>query len=523
MKNIKEIEKIISYKKTYINKIKIIILILSGTSHFLSCCQPLLTKPSDFTCYDKENNIIKCDSETICYNKDINRFIKNPSSIDNYSYKFDLYCNKKYFIGLFGTCYFFGAMIGSVLIAPLVDKYGRERIFKILIFLTLILNLNLIFVINPIHLTIIFLLVGTINYAKHLCNVLLSEFSYGKHVGFAISLSNSMFPILGITVGIYYKLFNNLIIILIIVNILVFFILILSFKYIIESPLWLISQKRYSDTYKSLKFIADINEYDINNSKEIFQEIFPIENDFNQNNNSYNKIINETNENINNKLDNKENEENIFKDNNNKNNEKLFYNYYDILCMKSIQKILYIMLFIGFSSSFSYYGLLLSLTSLKGDFYFNYFSNFIAETISLLLSGFISDKIGRKITLQIFSFIAGMIFIIYKILPEKIQEFSPYFVFVISFCINAAYNVQTILSNEIFNANIKGSCIGLINIIGNLASTIVPSLVNIISWSQFIFGAFLIVSALLITFIKEKNNEDKEEKKENLIEIQNKL
>ena len=137
-------------------------------------------------------------------------------------------------------------MIGSVLIAPLVDKYGRERVFKILIFLTLILNLNLIFVINPIHLTIIFLLVGTINYAKHLCNVLLSEFSYGKHVGFAISLSNSMFPILGITVGIYYKLFNNLIIILIIVNILVFSILILSFKYIVESPLWLISQKRYS-------------------------------------------------------------------------------------------------------------------------------------------------------------------------------------------------------------------------------------------------------------------------------------
>ena len=59
MKNIKEIEKIISYKKTYINKIKIIILILSGTSHFLSCCQPLLTKPPNFTCYDKENNIIK--------------------------------------------------------------------------------------------------------------------------------------------------------------------------------------------------------------------------------------------------------------------------------------------------------------------------------------------------------------------------------------------------------------------------------------------------------------------------------
>ena len=522
MKNYKEIEKIISYKKTYINIIEIIILILSGTSHFLSCCQPLLTKAPEFTCYDKENNIIKCDSETICYNNDIIKYIKNPSSIDNYSYKFDLYCNKKYYIGLFGTCYFFGAMIGSVIFAPLADKYGREKLFKILIFLTLILNLNLIFVINPIHLTIIFLLVGTLNYAKFLCNVLLSEFSYGKHVGFAISLSNSMFPILGILVGIYYKIFNNLIIILIIVNFLVFFILLLSFKYIVESPLWLISQKRYSDTYNSLKFIAQINEYDINNSKEKLQSIFPYENNLNQNNNnSYNKINNETNENINSE----ENEENEFKNNNEKekNKEKKFYNYYDILCMKSIQKILFIMLFLSFSFSFSYFGLLLSLTSLKGDFYFNYFSNFIAETISLLLSGFISDKIGRKITIQIFSFIAGMAYIIYKILPEKIQEYSPYFVFVISFCINAAYNVHTIFYNEIFNANIKGSCNGLINIIGKLASTIVPSLVNIISWSQIIFGAFLIVCALLIIFIDEKNNEDKEEKKENLIEIQNKL
>ena len=68
MKNYKEIEKIISYKKIYINIIEIIILILSGTSHFLSCCQPLLTKAPEFTCYDKENNIIICDSETICYN-----------------------------------------------------------------------------------------------------------------------------------------------------------------------------------------------------------------------------------------------------------------------------------------------------------------------------------------------------------------------------------------------------------------------------------------------------------------------
>ena len=397
-------------------------------------------------------------------------------------------------------------MIGSVIFAPLADKYGREKLFKIHIFLTLILNLNLIFIINPIHLTIIFLLVGTLNYAKFLCNVLLSEFSYGKHVGFAISLSNSMFPILGILVGIYFKIFNNLIIILIIVNTLVFFILILSFKYIVESPLWLISQKRYSDTYNSLKFIAQINEYDINKSKEKLQSIFPYEN------NSYNKINNETNENIN-------SEENEFKNNNEKekNNEKKFYNYYDILCMKSIQKILFIMLFLSFSFSFSYFGLLLSLTSLKGDFYFNYFSNFIAETISLLLSGFISDKIGRKITIQIFSFIAGMAYIIYKILPEKIQEYSPYFVFIISFCINAAFNVHTIFYNEIFNANIKGSCNGLINIIGKLASTIVPSLVNIISWSRIIFGAFLIVSALLIIFIDEKNNEDKEENEENFL------
>ena len=184
--------------------------------------------------------------------------------------------------------------------------------------------------------------------------------------------------------------------------------------------------------------------------------------------------------------------------------------------MKSQQKKLLIMCFLAFTFSMSYYGVLLGINTItEQTFYYGFFMNFTGEVISLLSSGIISDYLGRKVVMIISAFLAGLLFIIYYILrlifQDKIINYSGIFVGVISFCISAGYNIQGILSNEIFPTNIKSTCNGLINIIGKLASVIVPIVIYFAeNYILIIFGGFLLFGGFCAFIVDDKEKENEE-------------
>lgn len=63
-------------------------------------------------------------------------------------------------------------MIGSFILAPVADKFGRKSTFIFLVILNLFSMLNLIVTFNPYHLMVVFFISGTLNYNKYLCNVI---------------------------------------------------------------------------------------------------------------------------------------------------------------------------------------------------------------------------------------------------------------------------------------------------------------------------------------------------------------
>ena len=63
-------------------------------------------------------------------------------------------------------------MIGSFILAPVADKFGRKSTFIFLVILNLFSMINLIVTFNQYHLMVVFFISGTLNYNKYLCNVI---------------------------------------------------------------------------------------------------------------------------------------------------------------------------------------------------------------------------------------------------------------------------------------------------------------------------------------------------------------
>ncbi len=110
-----------------------------------------------------EGKILKMDfSEQLC-NSTVFEITKDPlKSVSNWSYAYDLYCEKDFYNVILLSVSFIGGMIGDLLLLPLPDKYGRKKVLRISKFISLILHLNLLCTIGPTHLIITTFLGGII-------------------------------------------------------------------------------------------------------------------------------------------------------------------------------------------------------------------------------------------------------------------------------------------------------------------------------------------------------------------------
>lgn len=85
---------------------------------------------------------VPCTQEEICDQnipKDRYRPKKdNDEYIDNWIEKFDLLCEQKWKIGLIGSMYFIGVIVGMSFVPPLSDAYGRKVIFIVTLIISVV-------------------------------------------------------------------------------------------------------------------------------------------------------------------------------------------------------------------------------------------------------------------------------------------------------------------------------------------------------------------------------------------------
>ena len=155
-----KIFKTVGLEGTYQKKL-LIINLLTGLLPIIYAVQiPYLTKYPSFLVQKLKdgdsNKIYELEFSPELCNSNLYKITKSQNkSVINWSYTFDLYCERDTYITTITSIYFVGQMIETLFIIPLSDKYGRSIILKTTVIISLILHLNLLLSIGPIHLIII--------------------------------------------------------------------------------------------------------------------------------------------------------------------------------------------------------------------------------------------------------------------------------------------------------------------------------------------------------------------------------
>ena len=433
-----------------------------------------LTKQPDFFVVNKteqNNKSLKLPySKEICDDSKY-KIIKDIKSIHNWTYAFDLYCNREYLNTLTIYSILLGLLLGTLLLSPIPDKYGRKNIFKIIIAISLILHINLILVVNPFHLMITNILGGISSFAYTMGFYIIIEYIRGDLTGFVLGLFNAVYPLFGVFLGFFFLTINNFRVLFAITTVLSLILAYLTFKYFVESPRWLNSMGKKQECLEVLTFISKINERE----KEW--------NDFQKNKP---EIINKIGEKI---------------ANSNNNSNKKNYNIIQILSFPSQRKKIMLLCCLWFASGMNFFGILLNLGHMKGDFFMNSILSFSGEIISELGSGYLADIKGRIWVMKYSAYLGSVSLLTYKFVGINLKSF---FVMGSMFGYAAIYNVLGIYVPENFPVFIRGNVTGFLIVLLRFSPMLVPYLTNTLGQNvDYVFIILGFFAGFILNFLDE--------------------
>ena len=449
-----------------------------------SLIYPFFTKAPNFKCISKINNqdiqYFNCEySHDLCLQNNYT-FIKDKNtSLNNWAYAFDLYCDKEYYSPMISTSYFLGTLLGFLFLGKLPDKYGRKKIYMYLLYITSFCYLNILFPISPIHIIIIFFIGGIINFGGNINTLIILELIPREKSGIILGIANAMYPLLGLIISLYFMFINNYKIICSFFFVTISLSTFLCYQYLLETPKWLFSKNRIDELIRVFEAISRINErqidFDIfmNKNKDIFKK---------------KEEISEKNSNI----------------------YKKIYTIFEVLSFKSQRKNSVLLLFIYFSISFIFYGIILNLANLKGKFHANSFMIFLGETISCYYSGKLIDIFGRLIIMKYSLFIGSIFLLAYDLASSDL--FRSIFLFLSMMGYSSNYSIIGIFISETFPTCIRSMMYSYLKFFSFLGPLFVPfisqKLGNKINYCFIIFGFIGYIMCFFLEETKGKELQD---------------
>ena len=457
----------------------------------LSISYAYLTKMPKFLCKDENGQFsVQCEYDyiTFCSSENNYEYIKDKkNSVDNFTYAFDLFCSKEFFVPILSTLFFFGGLIGSILFAPVPDKYGRKTIFQILQVLSLILQINTLFAVGPWHLVFIYFFSGLATYGYGMSSIIIAEYLPRNISNIIMSISNGSFPLCGIIIGIFFCLLNNMKVLFIITVSFQAISTYLTLKYFKESPIWLFSMKLKERFVQTMREIAIIN-----NREAQFEEWYKKNKDY------LNRLMSK---NVKDKKVEEEEEEEI-----------KTYTLKEIFGFNSQRNNLIKSFICWFIIGGVFYGIILNLAYAKGSFYITCFCSFAGEITGELSSGVLAGIIGRIKVLSIGCFISGISMVLYTLMDSVGLNY--FFIFLATLGIASSFNVLFIYTPELYPTPIRGIICGYTYLLSRFGAMVVSPITSSLGayttnilFSCSSIAAGIIISKMPETLGKELQNE----------------
>ena len=421
----------------------LIVIFLPFSTYIIAAGYPYLTNVPVINCQLKENPDLpftKCNMEEFCKDESkYNIIFDYKNIVDNYSLKYKLYCKRNKLCPFLNSSFFFGAVIGVTICANFPDKIGRLPVLKFLMIINIIAQLNYLFSINFYHILIIAFFSGFATYCNSVLSLMIVETMDPIWSGLTMSARSASYGLVGIVLGFYFMIINNLFFLLflnVIISVLGYWIVL---KYFVESPRWLNSQNRLDEAIEVMRQMAITN-----NSKQHFEEFLEVNKD----------ILIESKKEI--------------------KTVKHQYDIIQIFKLKSQQYFIFNLMYIWFFITVCFYGNFTALNRNKGNLFLNSIFTYTGEVISEMSSGVLANSFGRVRVTEILSYLGGFAFILSYFMQKDYDLLRSIILFISSFGFSGSLNLLYIYTNELFPLSIKALTFGFMYLMSRAGGVAIP-------------------------------------------------
>ncbi|XP_053980030.1 organic cation transporter protein-like isoform X2 [Hylaeus volcanicus] len=131
--------------------------------------------------------------------------------------------------------------------------------------------------------------------------------------------------------------------------------------------------------------------------------------------------------------------------------------------------------FCWLTNTFVYYGLSLNSVAFAGDKYANFILVAIVEIPAYFLTWFMTDYVGRKITLSSTFLLSGAFCLAIQFVPTGSWTFLPLILYMGGkWCITMSFSTVYIYTAELFPTNMRHSLLGICSMTGRMGSILSP-------------------------------------------------
>lgn len=431
------------------------------TGAFITNSFVFLEKDPKFYCF-KSDEWIECNRKEAC-SKNVPYKIEYLDIV-NYSWTndFRMECKENYLIGLFATMFFLGSMISSIFASSMSDYIGRSVMIKFSMILRSVVILIPIIFPNQYIVIVILFLIGLLNSLhSSIPYILISEYlsknekdKYQTYMFMFESFS-------GILATVFFFFCQNWWIFFIINFIYGLTFIVFQYK-LLESPRFLVTQKRFSEARDVLKEIAKTN------GKEEMIIKFTIENK-------------------------EENDDDKYEVNS-KNTVST------ALLFKSKKLRIYIIVlpFIWFSTAFAFFAINFEVKYFKNEIFVSNLIIFSSEAISYFVSNKKMEILGKKNSMIVSFLISATSYFLFIFVNKENAVVIFILIFLSKYGASALLNISSIYTNEVFPTDVRGRAIGICSFFGKFGGIIAPMIVETSEYTLIISGIICIFSCIIL-------------------------
>ncbi|CAG2100135.1 unnamed protein product [Medioppia subpectinata] len=465
-------------------------ILLWATGAFVNMGFVFHTKRVDFWCADTPTNLTSqhLSDETKCY-----KYINPNESCTHWEYnrtqfrktiitEFDLVCNRANYASLTQSCFIMGYVFSGLIVSHFSDKYGRRPV---------------VFICYAIEILGVISCALSYNIYQYLISRFLTGLGYSGLNG-ALFCSGpkyrsyiTIYVIGGWVLGYvllppfaywlpdfrYMQFASALPLIL----------LLIWFYYFHESPRWQLVNGQVDMAEVTIRKALQMNGKSVDNLREQMIQLA-------------NSI--QTSESIKNKKG---------------------HNLLDLFKTPNMRKYTLILWYAWVVNAVIYYGISLNMGDFGGNFYISFLLSGLMELPANLLTPLFLRYIGRRKLYAIFMIITGASCVA-VIAADRTSWLRVLLALVGKYGISSSWNVVVIHGSEIYPTVIRTTGLGVVSVVGRLASISAPFMGNLASvtsltFVMLLYGVLTAVGAVLVLYLpetKDKEIPDTLEEAENL-------